>query len=66
MAKGKRVLKKLLSLGWTVIRQKGSHRRLVKLGCQPLTFSYHDSEELGKIKLAQLAKEAGCKPEDLI
>lgn len=65
MAKGRQVFRALLRLGWVLIRQNGSHRTLHKEGFKPLLFAYHDSQELGKVRLAQIAKQAGCQPEDL-
>lgn len=66
MAKAKRVLRRLLALGWVIGRQTGSHKILKKAGCQQVTFAYHDKAELGPIQIAQVAKQAGCKPDELV
>ncbi|PKL75817.1 MAG: hypothetical protein CVV27_13390 [Candidatus Melainabacteria bacterium HGW-Melainabacteria-1] len=65
MAKARRVLKKLLGMGWKVSSQKGSHRKLTKAGCAAIIFAFHDSEEIGPKMLSRIAKDAGCKTEDL-
>lgn len=33
-------------LGYEVVRQTGSHRRMEARGRPPLTFAFHDSQEL--------------------
>ena len=60
-----RVLSALLKVGWTIGRQTGSHRRLVRPGWAPVTFAFHDGEELGPRMLARIAKDTGLTPEDL-
>lgn len=64
MAKAKRVYRRLRSMGWVETHRVGSHRKMEKDG-KILTFSWHDSADLGPPALAKLAKEAGCKPQDL-
>ncbi len=61
----RRVLAALKRIGWTIARQRGSHRRLVRDGWSPVVFAFHDSEELGPRILGKLAKETGLRPEDL-
>jgi predicted RNA binding protein YcfA (HicA-like mRNA interferase family) len=63
--KARRVLAALLRVGWTVARQRGSHRRLVREGWKPVVFAFHDDEELGPRILAKIAKDTGLRPEDL-
>ena len=63
--KAKQVLAALERIGWTVTRQKGSHRRLSRPGWAPITFAYHDGEELGPKRLSKIAKVTGLAPEDL-
>jgi len=63
--KARLVLATLLRIGWTVSRQRGSHRRLVRPGWAPVTFAFHDGVELGPTMLAKIAKDTGLKPEDL-
>lgn len=60
-----RVLAALLRIGWTVARQRGSHRRLVRSGWAPVTFAFHDRAEIGPVLLAKIAKDTGLRPEDL-
>jgi predicted RNA binding protein YcfA (HicA-like mRNA interferase family) len=64
-AKARRVYAALLRIGWTLKKQVGSHRRLQRPGWPNLTFSFHDSEEIGPAALARIAKDTGLRPEDL-
>jgi len=64
-AKSPRVLKAILSCGWSIKRQKGSHKILSKTGWPNFTFAFHDSEEIGPRMLARIAKHTGLKPEQL-
>ncbi|OHB09255.1 MAG: hypothetical protein A3I86_00400 [Candidatus Zambryskibacteria bacterium RIFCSPLOWO2_02_FULL_39_14] len=64
-AKALKVLKVLLRLGWSIKRQKGSHRILVKIGWPDFTFAFHDKEEIGPRMLARIAKYTGLSPDDL-
>ena len=63
--KAKLVLAALLRLGWKVARQKGSHRTLVREGWEPVTFAFHDGDEIGPVMLSKIAKTTGLKPEHL-
>jgi predicted RNA binding protein YcfA (HicA-like mRNA interferase family) len=63
--KAKQLLSALLRIGWEVGWQKGSHRRLKRVGWPNYTFAFHDSEEVGRGLLAQIAKKTGLRPEDL-
>ena len=63
--KAKRVLSALLTLGWHVKRQSGSHRTLARDGWPDVVFAFHDGEELGPRMLARIAKHTGLKPGDL-
>ena len=60
-----RVLAALLRAGWTIKRQRGSHRLLTKPGWSDYTFAYHDRAELGRGALILLAKKTGLRPSDL-
>lgn len=60
-----RVLQALLRVGWTVKRQKGSHRILTRPGYPDYTFAFHDREEIGPRMLARIAKHTGLTPDDL-
>jgi predicted RNA binding protein YcfA (HicA-like mRNA interferase family) len=50
-----RVLAALLRIGWSVVRQRGSHRRLARPGWAPVTWAFHDGDELGSAMLAKIA-----------
>ena len=63
--KARRVFAALLSVGWQLKRQSGSHRTLSR-NCYPdFVFAFHDGEEIGPKMLARIAKHTGIKPEDL-
>ena len=64
-SKASRVLAALLRIGWRVKRQRGSHRVLERAGWIDHTFAYHDGDEIGPVRLAQIEKETGLTPEDL-
>lgn len=64
-AKASLVLKALLKIGWTIKRQKGSHRILAKRGFKDVTFAFHEREEIGPRMLARIAKHTGLTPKDL-
>ncbi|HEX9743776.1 MAG TPA: type II toxin-antitoxin system HicA family toxin [Nitrospiraceae bacterium] len=64
-AKAKRVLAALLSIGWSVKRQSGSHRTLSREGWPDFVFAFHDGEEIGPRMLARIAKHSGLSPQDL-
>ena len=64
-AKASRVLKAILSCGWSIKRQKSSHRTLSRAGWSDYTFAFHDSEEIGPRMLARIAKHTGLTPDDL-
>jgi predicted RNA binding protein YcfA (HicA-like mRNA interferase family) len=63
--KARRVLAALLRIGWSVKRQRGSHRVLEKSGMPDYVFAFHDNEELGPRMLARIARHTGLDPEDL-
>ena len=60
-----RVLAALLSVGWQLKRQSGSHRTLSRSGYPDFVFAFHDGEEIGPKMLARIAKHTGLTPEDL-
>jgi predicted RNA binding protein YcfA (HicA-like mRNA interferase family) len=64
-SKAKRVLAALLSIGWSVKRQSGSHRTLAREGWSDFVFAFHDGEEIGPRMLARIAKHTGLSPQDL-
>jgi len=64
--KARRVLKALLSIGWSVKRFRGgSHRILARPGWPDYIFAFHDGEEIGPVMLARIAKHTGLQPDDL-
>lgn len=64
-SKARRVLAALLSIGWVVKRQSGSHRTLSRSGSPDFVFAFHDGEEIGPRMLARIAKHTGPSPQDL-
>jgi predicted RNA binding protein YcfA (HicA-like mRNA interferase family) len=63
--KAKRVYAALLRIGWTFIKQVGSHRKLSRPGWKNFTFAFHDNEELGPAVLRGSPKDTGLTPDDL-
>jgi predicted RNA binding protein YcfA (HicA-like mRNA interferase family) len=63
--KARLVYKALLKIGWTYLRQVGSHRKLSRPNFANYTWSFSDSDELGPAILARIAKKTGLKPSDL-
>ncbi|HZK91737.1 MAG TPA: type II toxin-antitoxin system HicA family toxin [Stellaceae bacterium] len=51
--------------GWTIKRQRGSHRTLSRPGWPDYIFAFHDNEKLGPRMLARIAKLTGLRPHDL-
>ncbi len=65
--KAKRVYQALLRIGWRPKAQKkgSSHVQLERAGFPEFTWAFHDSEEIGPVMLAKIAKRTGLMPEDL-
>jgi predicted RNA binding protein YcfA (HicA-like mRNA interferase family) len=64
--KASQVLRALLRIGWRIKRQVGtSHRVLERPGWPDYTFAFGDSEELGPVMMAKIAKRTGLTPDDL-
>jgi predicted RNA binding protein YcfA (HicA-like mRNA interferase family) len=65
--KAKQAFKALLKIGWTVVSQSGSHKKLQhKASSYPMyVWSYGDSDELGSKILSRIAKHTGLTPDDL-
>lgn len=63
--KARLVLSALIRIGWSVKRERGSHRVLEREGWPNLTFAFHDREEIGPKMLARIARRTGMRPEDL-
>ena len=63
--KARRVLAALKRIGWSVKRQRGSHRTLERPGWPDYIFAFHDNEEIGPRMLARIAKSTGLDLNDL-
>jgi predicted RNA binding protein YcfA (HicA-like mRNA interferase family) len=63
--KARIVYKALLKIGWTFLRQVGSHKKLTRPNYGNYTWAFHDNDEIGPVMLARIAKKAGLKPSDL-
>ncbi|HEX9697811.1 MAG TPA: type II toxin-antitoxin system HicA family toxin [Actinomycetota bacterium] len=63
--KARRVLAALLRLGWSIKRERGSHRILQREDWPDFTFAFHDGEEIGPKMLARIARRTGLTPNDL-
>jgi predicted RNA binding protein YcfA (HicA-like mRNA interferase family) len=65
--KAKQALKALLKIGWVVVSQTGSHKKLKhQAAAYPMyVWSYGDGDELGSKILSRIAKHTGLRPEDL-
>jgi predicted RNA binding protein YcfA (HicA-like mRNA interferase family) len=63
--KAKRVLAALLSIGWHIKRQTGSHKILQREDWPDFAFAFHDGEEIGSRMLSRIAKKTGLTPNDL-
>jgi predicted RNA binding protein YcfA (HicA-like mRNA interferase family) len=64
-SKSRAVLAALRRIGWTIKRQKGSHRTMAKPGWPNYVFAYHDDAEIGPNALKLLGEKTGLQPEDL-
>jgi predicted RNA binding protein YcfA (HicA-like mRNA interferase family) len=58
-------LRRFFRIGWTVARQRGSHRRLTRPGWASVTFAFHGGDEIGSALRAKIAKQTGLRPQDL-
>jgi predicted RNA binding protein YcfA (HicA-like mRNA interferase family) len=64
--KGRKVLRALFKIGWQIKKQKGSsHIQLVHPPFGEFTWAFRDSEEIGPVMLARIAKHTGLKPKDI-
>jgi predicted RNA binding protein YcfA (HicA-like mRNA interferase family) len=63
--KARQVLAALVSIGWRVKRQTGSHKVLEREGWDNYVFAFRDSDEIGAKMLARIAKRTGLNPKDL-
>jgi predicted RNA binding protein YcfA (HicA-like mRNA interferase family) len=64
-SKAKRVMAVLLSIGWHLKRQSGSHRTLAREGWPDFVFAFHDGDEIRPRMLSRIAKRTGLRPSDL-
>jgi predicted RNA binding protein YcfA (HicA-like mRNA interferase family) len=63
--KARRVLSALLSIGWSIKRQSGSHRTLEREGWANYVFAFHDNDEIGPVMLSRIPKQTGLTPNHL-
>ena len=63
--KARKVLAALQRIGWTVKRQKGSHRVLARRDSPDFLFAFHDGEEIGPRMLVRIGRRTGLTPDDL-
>jgi predicted RNA binding protein YcfA (HicA-like mRNA interferase family) len=63
--KAKRLFAALLRIGWSIKRQDGSHKTLQRDNYPDYVFAFHDSDEIGPVMLAKVAKHTGLTPKDL-
>lgn len=64
-SKSKKVLTALISIGWHIKRQTGSHKVLERKDWPDFVFAFHDNEEIGSRMLSRIAKKTGLTPNDL-
>lgn len=64
--KARQVLRARNSIGWEVKATKGSsHIQLIHPTRGEYTWAFHESEEIGPVMLAKIAKKTGLTPDDL-
>lgn len=63
--KARQLMSALVRLGWTESRRSGSHRTMVHPDFAPLTFAFHDGDEVGPAILSKIAKKSNLTPGDL-
>ncbi|WP_419837000.1 type II toxin-antitoxin system HicA family toxin [Candidatus Poriferisodalis sp.] len=60
------VLSMLHKIGYTEVRRKGSHRKLVAAGRLPIGFAYHDSHDVPPHQLKRMLVDlAGLTPTEI-
>ncbi len=64
-SKANKVLAALLSIGWRIKRQSGSHKTLEHTDYPDYVFAFHDGDEIGPRMLSRIAKYTGLEPDDL-
>jgi predicted RNA binding protein YcfA (HicA-like mRNA interferase family) len=63
--RARRVLAALLRIGWSIRRQSGSHRTLMRENWPDVVFAFHDDVEIGPVMLARIGRITGLTPDDL-
>jgi predicted RNA binding protein YcfA (HicA-like mRNA interferase family) len=63
--KARRLLAALLRIGWSIKRQRGSHRTLERSGWPDYVFAFHDGDEIGPRMLVRVAKHTGLDLDNL-
>jgi predicted RNA binding protein YcfA (HicA-like mRNA interferase family) len=63
--KSRKVLQALLSIGWQIKRQTGSHKVLSHSNYPDFVFAFHEGVEIGPKMLSRIAKKTGLKSQDL-
>lgn len=63
--KGTEVIKALQRIGWSIKREKGSHKTLARADWDDVVFAFGDSEEIGPVMMARIAKQTGLEIGDL-
>jgi predicted RNA binding protein YcfA (HicA-like mRNA interferase family) len=63
--KARIVYKALLKIGWTYLRQVGSHKKLSHPNFPNYAWAFGDGDELGRRSSLAIAKKTGLKPTDL-
>lgn len=63
-SRAKDVLKALQGIGWTISRQKGSHKTLVKDG-KSYSFQFQPGDEIGPKLLSKMGKMTGLQPQHI-
>jgi predicted RNA binding protein YcfA (HicA-like mRNA interferase family) len=61
--KARRLLAALLRIGWSIKRQRGSHKTLERTGWPDYVFAFHDGDEIGPRMLARICKQTGLDPD---
>ncbi len=60
------VEKLLMSLGFTILRQRGSHRQYRHPDGRQTTLPFHSGRDLSPILFRQVARDIGITPENLL
>lgn len=55
------IIKKLMSNGYRLVGQRGSHKKFMKKGRKPIIVPDHGSKDLGKGLIKEIEKQSGIK-----